>query len=34
MDESWKHADWKELDTQIYLLYDFIYMKYPVETST
>ena len=30
MDEPWKHAKWKKPDTKIHLLYDSIYMKYPV----
>ena len=29
VNEPWKHAKWKELDTQGHIIYDSIYMKYP-----
>ena len=29
MDEPWKHAKWKKLDTKGHILYDSIYIKYP-----
>ena len=29
MDESQKHAKWKKPDTKDYILYDYIYMRFP-----
>ena len=30
MDESWKYYKWKQLDTKGHVLYDTIYMKWPL----